>query len=76
MKTNNSNFFEENELQKLSDEDVTKIAGGLDNQIPVKSSFSNYSPIALSYGFAPICMRKIKVDSEGNVERNKSIDTI
>ena len=73
MKANNSNFFEKNELQKISDENMTKVAGGLDNSISFRNSFSSYSHMALSYGFVPICMRKIKVDSEGNVKRNKAI---
>ena len=69
MEISNNNFLKETELKKISDENMAEVAGGLDNQI----NFSNYSPIALSYGFAPVCMRKIRLDSEGNVERDKSI---
>ncbi len=69
MEISNNNFLKETELKKISDENMAEVAGGLDNQI----HFSNYSPITLSYGFAPVCMRKIRLDSEGNVERDKSI---
>ena len=66
MEANSSDFFEKNELQKINDESMTKIVGGVNNNID--------STTLIAYGFAPICIRKIKLDSEGNVKRNKSID--
>lgn len=69
MRISNNSFLKETELKEMSDENMAGVTGGLDNQI----RFSNYSPIAPSYGFAPNCMRKIRLDSEGNVERDKSI---
>ena len=61
MEADNSDFFEKNELQKINDESMTKIVGGVNHNID--------SPTLLAYGFAPICMRDIKLDSEGNVKK-------